>query len=244
MSVRDPFQIPHKDCLWQVMRDGKIVQSGKYDDLLREGADFEALVNAHDEALQKVSSSQNEEASDGITSEGSSHSPLKYIQKQSSMPKGVSEIQKVKSETKKDVVKLVEEEQRGVGRVAWVYYKMYGTKASGWSPVIGLLLLQTMWQGMLVCGDYWLALETSDNHRSQFRGGIFMAVYASFAFGSWIAVCGRTALGTSLGLKTAQLFFLTMLRSIFRAPMAFFDTTPTGRIISRVEAPSPTFVCP
>ncbi|BBN11589.1 protein MpABCC11 [Marchantia polymorpha subsp. ruderalis] len=216
-----------------VMRDGKIVQSGKYDDLLREGADFEALVNAHDEALQKVSSSQNEEASDGITSEGSSHSPLKYIQKQSSMPKGVSEIQKVKSETKKDVVKLVEEEQRGVGRVAWVYYKMYGTKASGWSPVIGLLLLQTMWQGMLVCGDYWLALETSDNHRSQFRGGIFMAVYASFAFGSWIAVCGRTALGTSLGLKTAQLFFLTMLRSIFRAPMAFFDTTPTGRIISR-----------
>ncbi|KAL3679103.1 hypothetical protein R1sor_022059 [Riccia sorocarpa] len=218
-----------------VMRDGKIVQAGTYEEVLLEGSDFESLVLAHDEAMEKIGSDRNGEELDGLEEvEGSSKITFvsqKSMEKEIISPKPVvPEINAVKL---KDASKLVEEEKRGVGRVAWSYYKMYGTKAFGWKAVIGLLLLQTMWQGLLVVGDYWLAFETSDVHRTKFRGGLFISIYALCAFGSWIAVISRTALGTALGLRTAQEFFLGMLRSIFRAPMAFFDTTPIGRILSR-----------
>jgi ABC-type multidrug transport system fused ATPase/permease subunit len=38
-----------------------------------------------------------------------------------------------------------------------------------------------------------------------------------------------------LGLKSAQAFFSKMFNSILRSPMSFFDTTPSGRILSRVN---------
>lgn len=43
------------------MRDGEIVQSGKYNNLLGSGTDFEALVAAHNEALQLVEMDEDEE---------------------------------------------------------------------------------------------------------------------------------------------------------------------------------------
>ncbi|CAI0381497.1 unnamed protein product [Linum tenue] len=41
------------------MRDGKIVQSGKYDELLGLGTDFETLVAAHDTAMELVEAGNN-----------------------------------------------------------------------------------------------------------------------------------------------------------------------------------------
>ncbi|KAJ7972956.1 ABC transporter C family member 4 [Quillaja saponaria] len=38
-----------------------------------------------------------------------------------------------------------------------------------------------------------------------------------------------------MGLKTAQVFFKQILHSILHAPMSFFDTTPSGRILSRAS---------
>jgi ABC-type multidrug transport system fused ATPase/permease subunit len=37
-----------------------------------------------------------------------------------------------------------------------------------------------------------------------------------------------------VGLLTAEKFFKNMLHCILRAPMSFFDSTPTGRILNRV----------
>ncbi|CAI0550306.1 unnamed protein product [Linum tenue] len=43
----------------KVMRDGKIVQSGKYDELLGLGTDIETLVAAHDTAMELVEAGNN-----------------------------------------------------------------------------------------------------------------------------------------------------------------------------------------
>lgn len=37
-----------------------------------------------------------------------------------------------------------------------------------------------------------------------------------------------------LGLKTSKAIFSKLMMSLFRAPMAFYDSTPPGRILSRV----------
>jgi hypothetical protein len=227
-------------CLLQVMRDGNIVQAGKYDALLEEGGDFESLVLAHDESLGKVGSDKDrEESSNGSPDVEESSSELGRSlsgPRENVQPDQRDSGLSTTKEPKKGPSTLVKEEQRGVGRVSWKYYGEYCTKAFGWKAAIMLLIMQTFWQGLLVCGDYWLAYETSEENRSQFQKGRFFWVYASFATGSWLMVLTRTALGTTLGLKTAQAFYLEMLHSIFRAPMSFFDTTPTGRILSRVSS--------
>ncbi|KAJ0955326.1 putative ABC-type xenobiotic transporter [Helianthus annuus] len=46
-------------------------------------------------------------------------------------------------------------------------------------------------------------------------------------------VFGRVISSTVLGLQTCQIFFKKILNSILHAPMSFFDTTPSGRILSR-----------
>jgi len=43
----------------------------------------------------------------------------------------------------------------------------------------------------------------------------------------------RSLLVSISGVRTAQEFYCNMLDSIFRAPLPFFDTTPTGRILTR-----------
>ncbi|CDP20846.1 unnamed protein product, partial [Coffea canephora] len=45
----------------------------------------------------------------------------------------------------------------------------------------------------------------------------------------------RIFLLTFMGLKTSQIFFKGILHSILHAPMSFFDTTPSGRILSRAS---------
>nr|POF24399.1 abc transporter c family member 14 [Quercus suber] len=46
---------------------------------------------------------------------------------------------------------------------------------------------------------------------------------------------GRSFSVTIVGLKTAQIFFSQILHCILHAPMSFFDTTPSGRILSRAS---------
>ena len=60
-------------------------------------------------------------------------------------------------------------------------------------------------------------------------------MYGELAIGSGIFVLMRSLLISLAGLQTAQKFFVEMIESVFDAPMSFFDTTPTGRILSRVR---------
>lgn len=85
-----------------------------------------------------------------------------------------------------------------------------------------------------MASDYWLAYETSGENASSFQPTIFIEVYAIIAAISIVLITLRAFLVAFLGLQTAQMFFRKILNSILHAPMSFFDTTPSGRILSRV----------
>jgi ABC-type multidrug transport system fused ATPase/permease subunit len=63
----------------------------------------------------------------------------------------------------------------------------------------------------------------------------FISVYEELAMGSGVFVIIHSLLVAFVGLKTAQQLFLDMIRIVFRAHMSFFDTTPTGRLLSWVR---------
>lgn len=211
------------------MRDGQIVQSGKYDEVLKSGTNFAALVAAHDssmELVEKSGFSQENHEEQGTQQ----HAPER---EQSNGENG--SIISPKTEKKKGTSKLIKEEERETGHVSWNVYVVYITQAWGWWGAALVLLIALMWQTSLMSSDYWLAYETSEDRAASFRGSIFIEVYVIIALISALLVAARSFLIAYLGLKTAQIFFRQILNSILHAPMSFFDTTPSGRILSRVR---------
>ncbi|KAJ7551059.1 hypothetical protein O6H91_07G132200 [Diphasiastrum complanatum] len=253
------------DCIL-VMKEGEIVQSGKYEDLLKYGVDFGALIDAHNTALNSMNMEEAGSEGSGVDtnlhanysmSPGSAFilaaqgspfrnavlSPLSSspsaLARQVVFEKQISQRRSINSEDSKkmDVIgknsNLIEEEERATGRVDKAVYWAYATKVFGGAHVIILILIQTGWQALQIASDFWLADATSSKNQANFKPTRFITVYTGLAIGSGIFVLIRAMLISFASLKTTQAFYLTMLRSVFHAPMSFFDTTPTGRILSR-----------
>nr|GMD66756.1 ABC transporter C family member 14 [Ipomoea batatas] len=215
----------HNVDLILVMRDGMIVQSGKYNDLLVSGLDFKSLVAAHESSLELV---------DVETTSGIKDSPRMEKTKQRSHKQGDENedgaLQQSEGGTGRS--KLINEEERETGTVGFHVSKLYCTEAFGWWGVAAVVLLTVLWHGTQMASDYWLAYETSEVR--SFNPSLFLEVYGIIAVLSAVVVVVRMYSVTLMGLKTAQIFFGQILYSILHTPMSFFDTTPSGRILSRV----------
>ncbi|KAM7485082.1 hypothetical protein LguiA_001091 [Lonicera macranthoides] len=217
----------HNADLILVMRDGKIVQSGKYEELLESGLDFGALVAAHENSMELVEMSTT--TADNNPQRTPKSPNADSIHGEPNGENGTLE----PSKSEKGNLKLIEDEEREIGRVNIAVYKHYMTEAFGWWGVAAVVLVSVLWQGSLMGSDYWLAYETSSEQT--FKPSLFISIYSIIAAVSCVFVVIRAFFVTFLGLRTAQRFFNQILHSILHAPMSFFDTTPSGRILTRVS---------
>ncbi|KAF8006712.1 hypothetical protein BT93_K0887 [Corymbia citriodora subsp. variegata] len=216
----------HNVDLIMVMRDGMIVQSGKYNELLNSGMDFKALVAAHETSMELVDVHKTVQ----VENFPMKQRPQANGEEANSENKALDQVKSVKGSSK-----LIKEEERETGRVSLRVYKLYCTEAFGWWGVVVVLLLSLLWQASIMAGDYWLAYETAEERAASFNPSLFIRVYAIITGISCVMILVRAFSVTLLGLKTAQIFFGQILHSILHAPMSFFDTTPSGRILTRAS---------
>lgn len=234
-----------------VLREGRIIQAGKYDDLLQAGTDFKTLVSAHHEAIEAMdipnhSSEDSDESShlDGsvIQSEkcdlaGNNVAILaKEVQDgaSASEQKAIKEKKKTKRSRKKQ---LVQEEERVKGRVSMRVYLSYMAAAYKGLLIPLIVLAQALFQFLQIASNWWMAWANPQTEGDQAKVSpmVLLVVYMALAFGSSCFIFVRAVLVATFGLAAAQKLFLKMLRSVFRAPMSFFDSTPAGRILNRVS---------
>lgn len=211
------------------------MQAGKFNELLESGTDFGALVAAHENSVGLAENGK--QVSGGISMEtpASPHSPTPLSPQSPSLYGSEFAGKSLNADETKSVVgngKLIEEEERETGHINFEVYKQYCTEAYGWWGVVGVLVTSLLWQVALMASDFWMAYETAGNHFQRYR---FVKVYAILSGISCIFVAARGIIVAAIGLKTCQSFFKQLLYSTLRAPMAFFDTTPSGRILSRVS---------
>ncbi|KAL3612172.1 hypothetical protein D5086_003192 [Populus alba] len=216
-----------------VMKDGRITQAGKYDDILNSGSDFMELVGAHKAALSAFDSKQAESASENEISGKENSSGDRILQKEGN---------KDSQNGKEHVVagpkaQLIQEEEREKGSVGFPIYWKFITTAYGGALVPFILMAQILFQILQIGSNYWMAWATpvSKDMKPAVSGYTLIMVYVCLAIGSSFCILARSTLLVTAGYKTATLLFNKMHLCIFRAPMSFFDSTPSGRIINRAS---------
>lgn len=235
----------------QVIKEGRIIQAGKYDDLLQAGTDFNTLVTAHHEAIEAMdipnhSSEDSDEAMSADESPNLSKKCDLVGNNIANLPKEVQECisaaeQKAIKEKKKAKRsrkrQLVQEEERVRGRVSMKVYLSYMAAAYKGFLIPLIIVAQALFQFLQIASNWWMAWANpqTEGDQPKVTPMILLVVYMGLAFGSSWFVFVRAILVAMFGLAAAQKLFVKMLTSIFRAPMSFFDSTPAGRILNRVS---------
>ncbi|KAI4294947.1 hypothetical protein MLD38_040782 [Melastoma candidum] len=219
-----------------VMKDGKIIEAGKYDDILRGGSNFIELVGAHKKALAELSSMQ---ASGSKAENGTTELDGKVMENSDG-----KDGQKGNTEDTNDGAKgqLVQEEEREKGSVGLSVYWKYITTAYGGALIPLILLGHILYQVLQIGSNYWMAWATpaSDEAEPPVSGLRLILVYVALSVGSSLCTLFRSTGLATVSYKTATILFEKMHHCIFRAPMSFFDATPSGRILNRASTDQST----
>ncbi|KAE9611183.1 hypothetical protein Lal_00012069 [Lupinus albus] len=214
-----------------VMKNGKIAQAGKYEELLKQNIGFEVLVGAHNVALESVLmvEKSTRTALDKIA-EGESNIKPVHVQHDAA--------QDNPPENKGNEGKLVQDEEREKGSISKEVYWSYMTTFKGGILVPIILLAQISFQILQIASNYWMAwvCPTTTDAKPIFEMNVILLIYMALAIGSALCVLLRAMLVASVGLETAQTLFTNLLHNVLRAPMSFFDSTPTGRILNRASS--------
>ncbi|KAJ7005027.1 hypothetical protein NC653_009750 [Populus alba x Populus x berolinensis] len=219
-----------------VMKDGRIAQAGKYYDILNSGSDFKVLVGAHKAALSVLDSrqagpvSKNESVRDN---NGGENSIDMIVHNEGNKDSHIGKA----DEVAEPQAQLIQEEEREKGGVGFQIYWKYITTAYGGALVPFILLAQLLFQILQIGSNYWMAWATpvSKDVKPVVSGSRLLIVYVSLVIGSSFCILARIMLLVTAGYKTATLLFNKLHQCIFRAPMSFFDATPSGRILNRAS---------
>ncbi|KAI5122830.1 hypothetical protein M0805_003125 [Coniferiporia weirii] len=197
-----------------MMEGGTITEEGTYQTLMKDGKAFSKLVEEFGALEEEETEEENPKAESK-----SGPTPANAAEK----PDGM----KQKSQ-------LMSEEERNRGAVPLSTYSKFLQYAGSilWAPAIVLLL--TLMQGASVGNNLFLGFWTASSIHG-FSEGDYMGVYAALgvaqAFFSFVVSFTFSLIGLYASLR----MFKAALRGVLRSPISFFDTTPMGRILSRLS---------
>lgn len=218
-----------------VMQNGRIAEAGTFSELLKQNVGFEALVGAHSQALESVLTVENSRRT-SQDPEPDSESNTESISNSNCLSHYESDHDLSVEITEKGG-KFVQDEEREKGSIGKEVYWSYLTTVKGGALVPCIILAQSLFQILQIVSNYWMAWSsppTSDT-APVYGMNFILLVYTLLSISSSLCVLVRATLVAIAGLSTAQKLFTNMLRSLLRAPMAFFDSTPTGRILNRAS---------
>ena len=207
------------------MEGGKVIQSGSYENLLTAGTAFEKLVTAHKDAITEYDQ-------DGKNKGGSENEVMAH-------PKESHDIYLTKNQREGEISRkghlgpqLTEEEGKEIGDVGWKPSWDYITFSKGTLMLCLMMLGHCAFIVFQAASTFWLAIAIEI---PKLTSAVLIGVYSIISFSSAGFVYLKSIVVSYLGLKASTAFFSSFTTAIFNAPMLFFDSTPVGRILTRVR---------
>jgi ATP-binding cassette, subfamily C (CFTR/MRP), member 2 len=201
----------------QLMSDGEILQAAPYHHLLTSSKDFQDLVNAHKETAG--SNRLMDVTSSGRHSNSTKEIRKTYVEKEKQFeaPKGDQ---------------LIKQEEREIGDRGFRPYLQYLNQNKGYVYFSVASISHIIFVIGQILQNSWMAANVDNPKVTTLR---LILVYLLIGVTSTIFLLMRSLFTVALGLQSSKSLFLQLLNSLFRAPMSFYDSTPLGRILSRVS---------
>ena len=197
------------------MSDGEIIEAAPYHHLLSSSQEFQDLVNAHRETA----------GSDRLVD-------VTSPQKQSNSAR---EIRKTSTEQNYEASKgdqLIKREEREKGDQGFKPYIQYLNQNKGYIYFSVAALSHLTFVVGQILQNSWMAASVDNPQVSTLQ---LILVYLLIGLISTLFLLMRSLFVVALGLQSSKSLFSQLLNSLFRAPMSFYDSTPLGRILSRVS---------
>lgn len=176
-------------------------------------------MNAHKDTVSPEASSEHSSINDNIARAG--------------------EINKVDIEEHSDSTylgdQLIKKEERETGDVGLKPYRDYLSHKKGLLYFSLSMLAHFIFMVIQILQYLWLAVEIQDYSSNKLT---VVLVFTGIGIGSIFFLLMRSFLAAYLGIEASKSIFSVLMMSLFRAPMAFYDSTPVGRILSRVRVVS------
>jgi len=140
-------------------------------------------------------------------------------------------------EPQKKETKIIETEDRAVGRVSLSVYKTYFDYAGGWKTIALVVFFMSCWVADRMFSDLYLGRWTEQSQEEQERNYVRNILIFSIAgFSVNFFVLFRLLTTVLNGIKAAKRIFSKVLKALLDAPVnKFFDVTPVGRILNRLS---------
>ncbi|CAK7897455.1 multiple drug resistance-associated protein-like transporter 1 [[Candida] anglica] len=210
-----------------LLQGGKIVESGSYSTLIKAGDQFSNFIKEFGKDLS--SSEPVEEKSLDIEEAQDENNPLTLVKSNESI--GPSSLISISEDT----AGVHDDEVTAKGQVKLTifieYLKAFNYK---WAIVYVLVMLLLSFSGVLENAVLTVWSQHNSNAGTNVDTRYYLSMYISFGVGAAVLnLVSNYVLWTFCILPSARYFHDTMINSLLRAPMRFFETTPVGRILNR-----------
>lgn len=199
------------------MESGRVRAVDSYLNLMVNNKDFAAMVHEQAAAAQQ---------NNGATAD--SAIPTTAVSTVAAAPSAAAKAAKAAAGKLKD---LMSTEDQNTKSIPWSVYLSYITSADNMVLVALILPLLCLAQGLNILSSLWLAWWSQDKYglpENTYIGMYVMLCVTQalflYAFGICLAITCTSSSNQMLNKA---------LRKILHAPIAFFDTTPLGRITNR-----------
>lgn len=197
------------------MSKGEILIEATYNQLLGSSQKFRDLVHAHGEAAKVEMNAAH--CSQGRQKNSEDVIQKIYSEEQLVAPTGEQ---------------LIKEEERELGYTGLKPYIQYLRQSNGFFYLfLGMVSHLVYIIGQLM-QNLLLATNLQVSSLSDLK---LLSIYTFIGCGMALSLLLRSCVIVLLGLRASKSIYSEFMTSLFRAPMSFYDSTPLGRILSRVR---------
>jgi len=135
-------------------------------------------------------------------------------------------------EEEKPAEELIVPEEAIESKIYWSDYYNYSKFALGCFGIIFYLFVSLVCSFLLLAVTYWLAIWTSkplEEQQKSYYPKIFVVIICSYTLSVYL----RNFSISLLTLKSSHCMHNAMAERIIRSNIIFFDSNPTGRILTR-----------
>ncbi|KAL7746057.1 hypothetical protein RI367_008638 [Sorochytrium milnesiophthora] len=214
-----------------LMRNGTVAEQGTFDELMAQQGDVHALVTEY--------SLQEEDVADQDARTLGSRDSQDHIAEELPL---VHDMSGVDAEPPLDILAhseaaVREDDDNTTGNVDWAVYKYYllamGKRNLATVAVFLLMMVASDSGSQLWLGHMSAEMQTPAHRSTLFYLGIYCVFTAIFVLSNGMALFWCFV---RLCLHACRVLHQRLLARVFRAPTAWFDRTPAGRILNRFSS--------